>query len=83
MVLAGKVNESLSNAMAFKGSDGLTSDERKAYDKCRELSCKHEACYKRFMYSPPKKQQEECGSLMHDWKQCFAEEMKKAAKATG
>jgi hypothetical protein len=79
-MVAGKVNESLSHTMAYKGSDGLSDIERKAYEKCRELSCKHEACYKRFMYSAPKKQQQECGSLMRDWKHCFAEELSKATQ---
>ena len=48
---AGKVNESLSAAMSYKGPDGLTDAERKAYALCKALSCKHEACYKKFMYS--------------------------------
>lgn len=42
----GKVNESLSAAMSYKGNDGLSDAERRAYDACRPLSCKHEACYK-------------------------------------
>ena len=76
-MVAGKVNESLSRTLAFKGDDGLSDAERKAYDKCRHLSCLHEACYKRYMYSPPAKQKEKCGELMDNWKSCFAE--KKAA----
>lgn len=51
--------------------------ERSAYDICRPLSCKHEACYKRLMYSQPKKQQEQCGPLMQEWKDCFARELQR------
>jgi hypothetical protein len=75
--VAGKVNETLSKTMSYKGDDGLSDAERRAYEKCKPLSCKHEQCYKRFMYSSPKKQKEECGPLMQDWKQCFEEEMKR------
>ena len=77
MPIGGKVNESLSRTMAYKGDDGLSDRERKAYETCKPLSCKHEACYKRFMYSSPQKQKEQCGPLMEDWRACFAEEMKR------
>ena len=82
-MVAGKVNETLSKQMSHKGDDGLTAAERKAYEACRKLSCVHEACYKRFMYSQPAKQQRECAPLMDKWKQCFAEEMAKEAPVTG
>ena len=78
-MVTGKVNESLSRQLAYKGADGLTDVERKAYAVCRQLSCAHEACYKRLMYSSPKRQTEECGPLMSKWKDCFADEMKKGA----
>ena len=68
--LPGKVNETLDKQMSYKGDDGLTDAERKAYDTCRPLSCKHEACYKQYMYSPPARQKEKCGPLMEAWKSC-------------
>ena len=80
MPVAGKVNESLSKTMSYKGPDGLTDDERRAYETCKPLSCKHEACYKRFMYSAPKRQQEECGPLMQEWRACFKEALARAAQ---
>mmetsp|Transcript_31418 Transcript_31418/g.62792 ORF Transcript_31418/g.62792 Transcript_31418/m.62792 type:complete len:87 (+) Transcript_31418:113-373(+) len=70
---AGKVNEGLSKAMSYKGDDGLSDAERQAYDICRSLSCRHEACYKRYMYASPQKQKAECDPLMKEWKQCFEE----------
>ena len=48
MVL-GPVNETLSRQFSV-ADDGLSDAERSAYDHCRPLSCKHEACYKRYMY---------------------------------
>ena len=51
-----KVNETLSKTMSYKGDDGLSDAERQAYEVCRPLSGKHEACYKRLMYAQPKKQ---------------------------
>ena len=78
----GRVNETLSRTMAFKGDDGLSESERRAYDKCQPLSCKHEACYKRYMYSSPQKQNTECGPLFAEWKACFAEERAKSDTRT-
>ena len=72
-----KVNETLSKTMSYKGDDGLSDAERQAYEVCRPLSGKHEACYKRLMYAQPKKQKEQCGPLMADWKACFDEELQK------
>lgn len=72
-----KVNETLSAQFSYKGPDGLTDAERQSYAECKPLSCKHEACYKRFMYSQPQKQKQECGPLMDEWKACFAEAMKR------
>ena len=72
-----KVNETLSKQFSYKGDDGLSDAERRAYEACRPLSCLHETCYKRYMYSPPASQKEKCGELMDQWKECFAE--KKAA----
>ena len=72
-----KVNETLSKTMSYKGDDGLSDAERQAYEVCRPLSCKHEACYKRLMYAQPRKQKEQCGPLMADWKACFDEELQK------
>ena len=74
-MVAGKVNETLSKTMAFKGNDGLSDAERKAYEKCKHLSCLHESCFKRYMYSSPKKQKDECGPLMDDWRQCYTSEL--------
>ena len=74
-MLAGPVNPTIANQMAFKGADGLTDAERKAYEVCRPLSCKHETCYKRYMYLPAK--QSECTQLMNAWKACFAEQLSK------
>ena len=73
MPVAGKVNETLSKQMSYKGPDGLTDIERRAYEVCKPLSCKHEQCYKRFMYSSPQKQKEQCGPLMSQWQACFDE----------
>lgn len=73
----GKVNESLSKTMAYKGDDGLSPAERRAYEACRTLSCIHEACYKRYMYSQPDRQKEKCAHLMEDWRRCF--EQKRAS----
>ena len=56
-------------------NDGLTPAERKAYEKCRPLSCIHERCYKRYMFSSPKKQKLKCGKLLDDWKACYASEI--------
>ena len=67
--------------MAFKGEDGLKDAERKAYEVCNPLSCKHAACYKRHMYSSPDKLRAKCSPLMDEWKSCFAEEMRKAMEA--
>ena len=64
----GPVNETLSRQFAVSGDDGLSDAERAAYDHCRPLSCKHEACYKRFMYSKPAKQRENCAPLFEEWK---------------
>ena len=75
-----KVNETLSKTMSYKGDDGLSDAERQAYEVCRPLSGKHEACYKRYMYSSPKKQKEECGRLMADWRQCFTTEREQHAE---
>ena len=58
----------------YKGDDGLTETERQSYAVCQRLSCIHEACYKRYMYVSPQRQQKECGPLMEDWKRCFREE---------
>ena len=80
-MVAGKVNETLSKVMAFKGSDGLSDAERHAYEKCKHLSCLHEACYKRFMYSSPKKQKKECSGLMADWRECFTSERERHEKS--
>ena len=73
MPLAGKVNETLSRTMAYGGDDGLSDAERLAYDRCKQLSCRHESCYKRYMYSPPEKQKRECEPLMAEWRKCFDE----------
>ena len=73
----GPVNETLSRQFAVSGDDGLSDAERAAYDHCRPLSCKHEACYKRFMYSKPAKQRENCAPLFEEWKRCF--ELRRAA----
>ena len=70
---SGRVNETLSKQMSFKGDDGLTEVERQAYEACNKLSCLHEACYKRYMYSSPETQKEKCGKLIEDWKFCFAD----------
>ena len=78
----GKVNESLSKAMSYKGDDGLSDAERKAHAICNPLSCRHAACYRRLMYSTPIKLKEECGPLMEDWKSCFARELRRL-EATG
>ena len=77
--IAGKVNESLNKTMSYKGPDGLTDEERQAYAVCRPLSCAHEACYKKFMYSPPEKQKAKCGALMQNWLECFEQELQKKA----
>ena len=81
IMATGRVNETLSKQMSYKGDDGLSDVERRAYEVCKALSCKHEQCYKRYMYSPPAKQREKCGALMDDWKACFAEA--KASLASG
>jgi hypothetical protein len=75
--VAGKVNESLSRTFAHKGPDGLTDDERAAYELCKPLSCRHEACYKRLMYKGTQRQKDECGPLMQEWRSCFDEEMRR------
>ena len=80
MPLAGPVNSTLKHTMAFKGEDGLNSAERRAYEACNPLSCKHAACYKRHMYYSPDKLREKCSPLMDDWKACFAEELRKATE---
>ena len=67
------MNETLNKQFAYKGPDGLTDSERHAHDTCRPLSCRHEACYKRYMYSSPQKQNAECGLLMAERKKCFEE----------
>ena len=77
MPVSGKVNETLSAQMSYKGKDGLSDAERKSYDDCKSLSCKHEACYKRLMYADPRKQKEQCGPMMEQWKTCFQEAMAK------
>ena len=79
---AGKVNETLSKTFSYKGDDGLTDIERQAYELCKPLSCKHEGCYKRFMYSDPKKQKEKCGPLMAEWRACLEEAKKAGASMT-
>ena len=66
-----RVNETLSKQMAFKGDDGLSDAERRAYEVCRPLSCKHESCFKRYMYYHPDKQKDKCGHLFEEWKSCF------------
>ncbi len=81
MPIAGPVNKTLKHTMAFKGEDGLKDAERKAYEVCNPLSCKHAACYKRHMYSSPDKLRAKCSPLMDEWKSCFAEEMRKAMEA--
>ena len=70
------VNETLSRQFSV-ADDGLSDAERAAYDHCRPLSCKHEACYKRYMYSKPAKQRENCAPLFEEWKRCF--ELRRAA----
>lgn len=75
-MVAGKVNETLSKQFSYKGPDGLTDAERRAYEVCKQLSCKHEACYKRYMYQPDK--QLGCKELFADWNACFSQEMDKA-----
>ena len=79
-MVVGRVNETLNKQMAFKGADGLSESERRAYEICRQLSCAHEACYKRYMYAQPAKQQKECGPLMDKWKACFADEIARSAR---
>ena len=74
---SGPVNKTLGKQMEYKGDDGLTETERQAYAVCQRLSCIHEACYKRYMYVSPQRQQQECGPLMEDWKRCFREETQK------
>ena len=74
---SGPVNKTLSKQFEYKGDDGLSDAERQAYAACQRLSCLHEACYKRFMYAQPQKQQSECGPLMANWKQCFKDELQK------
>lgn len=73
-MVSGPVNKTLGKQMEYKGDDGLTDIERASYAACVRLSCLHEACYKRFMYLQPERQQKECGPLMDDWKRCFREE---------
>ena len=75
-MVSGPVNETLSRQFSV-ADDGLSDAERAAYDHCRPLSCKHEACYKRYMYSKPAKQRENCGPLFEEWKRCF--ELRRAA----
>ena len=75
------INPSLKHMADFKGDDGLKEAECAAYATCQKLSCRHEACYKRYMYSPPGKQKEQCAPLMDEWKACFAAEMAKRSKA--
>ena len=75
-MVSGPVNETLSRQFSV-ADDGLSDAERSAYDHCRPLSCKHEACYKRYMYSKPAKQRENCAPLFDEWKRCF--ELRRAA----
>ena len=79
---SGKVNESLSRAMAYKGDDGLTAAERTAYEACRSLASTYEACYRRLMYSSPQKQKAECGPLRKRWQECTEEKMASLTAAT-
>ena len=55
--------------------DGLSGLERAAYKHCQPLSCEHERCFKRHMYSDPKKQKRECGPLFKKWQACFDKQM--------
>ena len=80
--IAGKVNDTLSAQMSYKGADGLTEDERRAYAVCKSLSCAHEACYKKYMFSQPAKQKEKCGPLMQTWRDCFEQELLRRSPAT-
>ncbi len=59
--------------------DGLSPAERRAYAVCRPFSCKHEACFSRFMYSSEALRQEKCGPLFAEWKKCFDAEVWKDA----
>ena len=53
------------------GSDGLTQSERTAYEQCRPISCRPEACFTKHMYSSPKKIKQECEPMMQLWRTCF------------
>lgn len=51
----------------------LSEPEKLCYAKCQPLSCKHEACYKKWMFFPSDRIERECGQLMKNWKKCFAD----------
>lgn len=61
--------------------DGLTPQERQAYEKCRKFSCVHEACVKRWYNTleQPQRSRAKCGALHEQWKRCFASALEGAA----
>ena len=65
--------------------DGLTPQEREAYEKCRKYSCVHEACVKRWhnTLEQPQRSKAKCGALHEQWKRCFASALAPMEGAAG
>ena len=69
--MAGRLN---AGSGTFRGADGLTKQERDAYEACRKISCVHEACINRWhnTMQQPRRSEVKCGALHEQWKACYA-----------
>jgi len=61
----------------YKGDDGLSEAERRAYAVCQTLSCRHADCLKKNLYVDEKLRKERCGPLYDMWRKCFDSEVQK------
>ena len=66
----------------YKGADGLTEQEREAYEACRKFSCVHEACIHRWhnTVEQPRRSEVKCGALYEQWRACFEDTMARTAR---
>lgn len=60
----------------YKGDDGLSDAERRAYKVCNPVSCKHAACRRDFMYLSDEVMKKNCAHLFQEWEKCFQEQLR-------
>ena len=60
----------------YKGEDGLSDAERRAYAVCNPVSCRHAACRRNLLYASEDVLKKTCGHLFKEWEKCFQEQLR-------